>query len=100
MINIIREDNIINLQTTNKCHNLNQINTLLRRKIINSPFKEKYQTTSYVISTLDETNTYSYSICLVDEKGNGIELTEENNVQLENVKVGTAKSCTPPPGCY
>lgn len=100
MINIIREENMMNLSVTNTCYNLNQINNISRRKITTSPFKENYLTTSYVLATINENNNYSYSVCLVDEQGNGLELTNEENVKLENVKIKTATKCVPPPGCY
>ena len=73
-----------------------QINKLLEKQLTTSPFGPDYSTGSYIIVTPTNDNTYKYEICLTDTGKNGIELTEENNLKDDDVKIGNATECTTP----
>lgn len=74
-------------------YTLTQINDLLDTKLVDSPFGSPYAESSYVKYDAD-TNTYS--ICLVDGKGNGIPETAYASLTRESVTTGV--TCTTPTG--
>lgn len=76
-------------------YNKTQINKLLEKQLINSPFGAQFKDDSYVKVTLDG-ETYTYEICLYDEGGNGIgNLTAENALDDGKVTIGGVTACSP-----
>ena len=103
-INTVRDDVILNSKGS-AVYNLDDINNLLTRKLVQSPFGSTYDESSCikVTQSVDTNNTnnitgnyvYKYEMCLLDKAGNGFELTDENAINENAVSVGTlsAKTC-------
>lgn len=91
-ISVVRNDAIANGVTSDKTYSLTEINGMLEKKLEKSPYGSPYDSTSFVTVHFDSNGDASYSICLIDEKGNGYYGSAENkaisepNVTDENVK--------------
>lgn len=58
---------------TDYTYNINEINKLLDKKLLESPFGEKYQDTSFIkVRNTNSESSYTSSVCILDEGGNGI----------------------------
>ena len=54
-------------------YNINEVNKLLDRKLIESPFGKKYlEESKFVARQYEYSSGFSYSVCILDEGGNGI----------------------------
>jgi len=95
-ISAVRNDVIKNGKGDSK-YTLNQINELLEKKLIKSPFGEDYDTNSYikVTQTCDDKNdcTYKYYMCLADKTGHGFGEKEEKDI-VESVVSMSNATCT------
>lgn len=96
-IQAVSDDRTINgMQgsSVNATYNLTAINELLDTKLVESPYGKPYdKDTSYI--TYDSTNN-TYTICLVDGAGNGIQNVAYGNLNRDAVTTGV--TCTLPTG--
>ncbi|MGM9879067.1 MAG: type II secretion system protein [Bacilli bacterium] len=104
-INAVRNDVVINGKGSGVYTKTN-INDLLEKDLIQSSFGADYIDSSCikVVQTATDANgsttqrdySYTYSMCLIDKKGNGFELTDEDNINEKAIKVGTLvdKTCS------
>lgn len=87
---------IMNDHVGEQCYSLNSLNQQTDRTYEMTPFGTNYSSSSY--ATVREENMNRYiSICLVDEEGNGIAYTSEENLSSESVV--TNVTCILPPEC-
>src|SRR5574344_1369903 len=61
-IDTVKNDYLFNGATGTKKYTLDNINSLLDKKLINSPYGKKYDTSSYIQVT-DNGTTITYAIC-------------------------------------
>lgn len=83
------------------CYNLNEINQIIEKPLINGPFGKKYSSTSYIIMRKDKNYSYANSmdICIVDEAGNGMYRTNIKTSDISNEDVKTNVKCNLPTIC-
>lgn len=95
-ISAVRND-VIKKGKSNSTYTFKEINDLLEKKLIKSPFGEDYDTNSYikVTQTCDDNNdcTYKYYMCLADKTGHGFGETEEKDIVESAVSMSKA-TCT------
>lgn len=87
-IDVIRDYVLDKSITTDTTITLTQLNNLLTKKLQKSPFGKGYKSFSELYITFDANLNASYSICLVDEDGNGVFTTAGSNavsVAEENI---------------
>lgn len=97
-IETVRDDVILNAKGSS-VYSLSDINNLLSKKLVQSPFGMPYDESSCIRVTreLDNSNpnnvagnyNYKYEMCLIDKGGNGFNITEENAINDSLVGVGT-----------
>ena len=97
-ISAVRNDVIISGGNKQE-YSLTEINSLLEKKLITSPFGGKYCTESKITISYDEdTGAGSYSMILYDEDGRGW-MTSKTENQLKDadveIQVQDSVSCTP-----
>ena len=102
-ISAVRNDVIAKGVTTTTVYNLAAINGLLDKQLKDSPYGKPYTANSYIKVTFATTGTNAgtptYSICLVDDGGNGL-YDAKTNAVLESatkdisVKTGLAADKT------
>jgi len=68
----VRNDVILKGNSTSKKYTLDEINKLLDRKLTTSPYGSDYDVSSYIAVDYDSAGIAKFSICLIDEGGNGI----------------------------
>ncbi|NLA33623.1 MAG: prepilin-type N-terminal cleavage/methylation domain-containing protein, partial [Tenericutes bacterium] len=71
------------------CYKPNEIK-LEKGSNTRSPFGKDYTDDSQICVTYEESNDYIYSICLVDEGGNGISSNNIATINKSDVKIGEA----------
>lgn len=90
-----RNDVIINGYKSS--YTLEQINELIDDQLVTSPYNVNYKSSSCVkIDEIQDPNnsessTYEYSVCLIDEDGNGFTLTSERDLNMDTFQTGTLK---------
>ena len=97
-ISVVRNDVITNGALDGTEYDLDDINVLLEKKLITSPYSKAYNPNSKIIVNVTADGNVTYSIILVDASGNGLFTCTSNtvggvaegNVTKENVKTGTA----------
>ena len=72
VIGIIRSDVIAKNISSTKKYSLDEINALLDRKLVTSPYASPYHNSSYINVDFDANGNAKFSICLIDQAGNGI----------------------------
>ena len=83
-----------------KVYNLDQINSLLQKKLVTSPFSGSYSNDSVKIRVTQNNNSsYIYEMCMIDSAGNGFPTyTLENNIDDTVVKspatITSTNDCT------
>ena len=91
-VSAVRNEYIITGGSGNAFYNKDQINELLEKKLIDSPFGGKYRDACVKVkntntgSDLTNASSVEYQVCLIDEKGNGFDLKDENNLEVGNVE--------------
>ena len=91
-IEAVRQDILMNGFNSStgdvKVYNLDQINNLLQKKLVTSPFSGAYSNDSVKIRVTQNNNgTYVYEMCMIDSTGNGFPTyTLENNIDGSIVK--------------
>ena len=95
-VSAVRNDVITNGYRTHQVYKLSYINTLLDKKLVKSPYGEKYLESSYV-EVIFENGKATFYVCLTDGK-NGFERIPEESISEEEAKFGTTVSCTAPSG--
>lgn len=106
-ISAVRND-VIENGVGNKVYTMTEINALLEKKLVNSPFGSAYdEQNSYIQVTQTEKKDsnnvgtgeydYTYKMCLVDVDGHGFALTPENELDAKDVKM-SGITCTKPSG--
>ena len=99
VVTYVEKDYLINSYQGTECYNLNRINELFTKKIVNSPFNSPYSSSSYVVLSGPSGNRL-YKICFVDENGNGFNnIIDKEQLARKRVKLGTATGCVMPPEC-
>lgn len=109
-IDAVKNDYLINGYTSEKKYSLDNVNALLDKKLVKSPYSSEYDASSYITAKTTvvtdergvETTNVEYSICLIDEEGNAIgtydsttkKLTaiveaDINDTVIQNVGAGT-----------
>lgn len=75
-------------------YSLNEINSLLDKKLTLSPFGSKYKDSSCikVINNNDISYGYDFQMCLIDEEGNGFTLTDQYDLSNNSFKVKSLKN--------
>lgn len=68
-------------------YSLEEINNLIEKKLINSPYNANYKKSSCI-----KIENNIYYICLIDENGNGFTLNEESNIDEETFNEGSLKN--------
>ena len=71
-IDAVKLEVYLNGQTVNKKYKLDEINPLMEKKLIQSPYSRAYDESSYVELSFDASGNATYSVCLIDVSGNGI----------------------------
>lgn len=96
-VETVREDVAFSGPTKSVYYDLTSINQLLDRKLSTSPYGAEYEDSSYVLAEY-KNGMFTYSICIVDDAGNGIALADETALSAEDAtsKVGTGVICTAP----
>lgn len=96
-VETVREDVAFSGPTKSVYYDLTSVNQLLDRKLSTSPYGAEYKDSSYVLAKY-ENGMFTYSICIVDDAGNGIGEAEETALSAENAtsKVVTGVTCTAP----
>ncbi len=82
------------------CYTKSKINDLLEKKLVSSPFGGSYKDACVVVEDANNSSSTNvtdakkveYKVCLIDAKGNGFELTNENGNNNEGLSVGTGIS--------
>lgn len=81
------------------CYNKAKINSLLEKKLVESPFGGDYRDACVqVIDTnsganLTDVSDVTYKICLIDNNGKGFEMTEENAIKMSSTIIATGVTC-------
>lgn len=96
-ISAVRNDVVIN-GTEKTTYELADINALLEKKMVNSPFGSRYCSDSKIVATVnDKDGTTTYKIMLYDTAGHGWQSEiEENLLSTEDVVINgkTPDKCT------
>ena len=68
-------------------YELDTINNLLSKKIINSPFGGEYISAAVkaMPSDSEETDAYIFSVCLIDSGGNGFDYVDEDLLSVDSI---------------
>src|SRR5574344_3001820 len=89
-IQAIRTDISSGAVSSTKKYTLAEINALLDKKLIKSSYGNNYDNSSYIeVTIVDDRPTYS--ICIIDSKGNGI--YKENSVDRSKITNGITSKC-------
>lgn len=90
-IEAVRQDVILNGFSSaegSKVYDLTQINGLLQKQLVTSPYSGSYSNDSVKIRvTQGSNNVYTYEMCMIDSLGNGFSTyTLENDITANTVK--------------
>ena len=92
-ISSVRQDYLINGSGVNEEYDLGKINGVLEKTLVTSPFGEEIKDAK--IEIIEDSGSFTYKMCIWDAKGNGFELTEENNIDKGTVQLNTGTtSCS------
>ncbi len=99
-IEAVRLDVINKGYSADVYYTLENINELLEKKLVNSPYSRPYASNSYVAVRFDEAGIATYSICLTDGSngfGSGSSAVLESDISEDSLQTGKADvSCTAP----
>lgn len=110
-IGAVRNEAVIEGLPSGTTYYLDDINDLLEKKLLSSPFGQQYETGSYITINIADDGTTTYSMCLTDKGGNGLTVVtgegeneekrnvlKEEEISKDTVLIGTAKACGEKPG--